>query len=156
MNRVHLPAIFLKMAISLLFLIVATSVFSQKALQPLDDWTIQVYNQFRTYEDRLDLSNQSHEFVSGRLDEDGTEWVNIELPAGYTYYILGVCDNDCFDLDLELYSTNNVLLSSDVETDDYPLVSITPAERAIYRVKVIMANCSSGPCRYGLGVYRSE
>lgn len=156
MNRVHLPAIFLKMAISLLFLIVATSVFSQKALQPLDDWTIQVYNQFRTYEDRLDLSNQSHEFVSGRLDEDGTEWVYIELPAGYTYYILGVCDNDCFDLDLELYSTNNVLLSSDVETDDYPLVSITPAERAIYRVKVIMANCSSGPCRYGLGVYRSE
>jgi hypothetical protein len=156
MNRIHLPAVFLKMALSLLFFFSASSVFSQKALQPLDDWTIQVYNQFRTYEDRLDLSDQSHDFVSGRLDEAGTEWIDIELPAGYTYHILGVCDHDCFDLDLELYTTNNVLLNSDVETDDYPLVSVTPAERAIYRVKVIMANCSSAPCRYGLGVYRSE
>jgi len=156
MNSVSLPSIFLKMVFSFVFVIFATSVFSQKALQPLDDWTVQVYNQFRIYEDRLGLSNQSHEFVTGRLDDDGTEWVDIELPAGYTYHILGVCDDDCFDLDLELFTSTNILVSKDVETDDYPLVSVSPSERAIYHVKVIMANCSSAPCRYGLAVYRSE
>lgn len=156
MKSVKISCVFLKMAFSLLVFLAAQGVYSQKALQPHDDWTIQVLNQLRIYENQLELTNQSHEFVTGRLDNEGTEWVNIELPAGYTYNILGVCDHDCFDLDLELYTTDNVLLSSDVETDDYPLVSVTPAERTIYRVKVVMANCSSGPCRYGLGIYRSE
>lgn len=156
MNSVRTSAVLLKMAFSLLVFLAAHGVYSQKALQPHDDWTIQVLNQLRNYENQLELTNQSHEFVTGRLDDEGTEWVNIELPAGYTYHILGVCDHDCFDLDLELYTTDNVLLSSDVETDDYPLVSVTPAERTIYRVKVVMAKCSSGPCRYGLGIYRSE
>ncbi|MBW6497667.1 MAG: hypothetical protein K0B09_04710 [Bacteroidales bacterium] len=156
MKSVKISAVLLKMAFSLCILLAAVGVYSQKALQPYDDWTIQVLNQLRIYEERLELTSQSHEFVTGRLDNEGTEWVNIELPAGYTYHILGVCDHDCFDLDLELHTTDNVMLSSDVETDDYPLVSVTPAERTIYRVKVIMANCSSEPCRYGLGIYRSE
>lgn len=156
MNSIKNTSILLKMAFSLLVFLAAGNLYSQKALQPLDDWTIQVLNQLRTYENQLELTNQSHEFVTGRLDNEDIEWVNIELPAGYTYHILGVCDHDCFDLDLELYTTDNVMLSSDLETDDYPVVSVTPAERTIYRVKVVMANCSSGPCRYGLGVYRSE
>ncbi len=156
MNSIKNTSILLKMAFSLLGFLAAGNLYSQKALQPLDDWTIQVLNQLRTYENQLELTNQSHEFVTGRLDNEDIEWVNIELPAGYTYHILGVCDHDCFDLDLELYTTDNVMLSSDLETDDYPVVSVTPAERTIYRVKVVMANCSSGPCRYGLGVYRSE
>ncbi|MEE4176742.1 MAG: hypothetical protein V2I46_04460 [Bacteroides sp.] len=156
MKSFNSSAILIKMAFSFIFVLAASSAFSQKALQPLDDWTIQVLNQLRIYEDQLDLSNQSHEIVTGQLDDDGTEWVNIEIPSGNTYRILGVCDNDCFDLDLELYTTDNTLLSQDVETDDYPLVSVTPSQQTVYRVKVVMANCSTGPCRYGLGVYKSE
>ncbi|MDX9941931.1 MAG: hypothetical protein RBS53_06880 [Bacteroidales bacterium] len=156
MKRFIHSAIFSKMAFSFILILLAGTAFSQKALQPFDDWTVQVLNQLRTYEDRLDLSNQSHEIVTGQLNDDGTEWINIEIPAGKTYYILGVCDNDCFDLDLELYTIDNSMLSQDVETDDYPLVSVTPSEQTVYRIKVVMANCSSGPCRYGLGVYKSE
>lgn len=156
MKNLVFSAGFRKLAFSFLVVLVSSSAFSQKALQPLDDWTIQVLNQFRVYEDQLGLKNQSHEIFTGRLDDEGVEWVNVELPSGYTYQILGVCDNDCFDLDLELYNTRNELLSQDIETDDYPLVTVTPGERTIYRVKVIMANCSSEPCRYGLAVYRSN
>ena len=156
MKRAKFSAIFFKMAFSLVLILTAGSAFSQKAISPFDDWTIQVLNQLRIYEDRLELTNQSHEIVTGQLNDDGTEWINIEIPAGNTYYILGVCDNDCFDLDLELYTTGNTMLSQDVETDDYPLVSVTPTEQTVYRVKVVMANCSSGPCRYGVGVYKSE
>lgn len=144
------------MALSFLLVLLAGNVFSQKALEPFDDWTIQVLNQLRIYEDRLDLTNQSHEIVTGQLNDDGTEWINIIIPSGNTYYILGVCDNDCTDLDLALYTTGDSMLSQDVEADDYPLVSVTPSEQAVYRVKVTMAACSSGPCRYGVGVYKSE
>ncbi len=156
MNRFFLFRGFLKLALSFTLILTASSVFSQKALQPMDEWAIQVYNQFRIYQGQLDLSNQSHEIVTGRLDDGGSDWVNIEIPAGNTYYILGVCDNDCLDLDLELYSANNEQLSKDNESDDYPLVSVTPTERTVYRVKVVMANCSEAPCRYGVAVYRSE
>lgn len=156
MKSKNSPAILFKMAFVFIFILVSVSAFSQKAVEPFDDWTVQVLNQLRKYEAQLELSNQSHEIVTGQLNDDGTEWVNIKIPSGKTYYILGVCDNDCFDLDLELYDSSNTMLSQDVETDDYPLVSVTPSVESVYRVKVVMANCSSGPCRYGVGVYRSE
>ena len=127
--------------------------FGQKVNQPVDEWTSQVFSQLRHYENVLDLPVQTHEAITGSLDDEASEFVNIELLAGVSYFILGVCDHDCFDLDLELYDTQNTLVDMDNDADDYPLVSITPAENAIYRVRLIMANCADGPCRYGLGVY---
>lgn len=145
-----------KLTVFLAFFLISGTAFSQKALAPLDEWAVQVYNQFRLYEQQMTLTNQSHEIVTGFLEDDSETWINIELPGGYTYFVLGVCDNDCIDLDLGLYSQAGELLSEDVETDDYPLVGVSVAEKAIYRVKVVMADCSTAPCRYGLGVYRQE
>lgn len=131
------------------------SAFSQKTANQLDAWTVQVNNQFRKYEQQLSLSNQSHEVVTGSLDDENTEWVVVNLSKGNTYYLLGVCDHDCSDLDLKLYDSNT-LISEDIASDDYPLVSITPSSDSQYRVQVVMASCSLSPCRYGLAIYMKE
>jgi hypothetical protein len=148
--------IFLKISLSFGFTLFAIVSFSQKSMQPLDEWTVQVNNQFRYYEKELGLTNQSHTIATGSLEDDASEWILVDLESGYTYQILGVCDNDCYDLDLEVYSLSNALIARDMATDDYPLVSITPTSGAKYRIKVTMENCSANPCRFGLAVYRKD
>jgi len=141
--------------LGIVLMLTGLSVFSQNTANQLDTWTIQVNNQFRKYEQQLGLSNQSHEVVTGSLDNENTEWVVVNLSKGNTYYLLGVCDNDCSDLDLKLYDSNT-MISEDIASDDYPLVSVTPTADTQYRVQVVMASCSLSPCRYGLAVYMKE
>lgn len=141
--------------LAMVLMLTGLSAFSQKTANQLDTWTIQVNNQFRKYEQQLGLSNQSHEVVTGSLNDDNTEWVVVNLLKGNTYYLLGVCDNDCSDLDLKLYHSNT-LISEDIASDDYPLVSVSPTADTQYRVQVVMAGCSLSPCRYGLAVYMKE
>jgi hypothetical protein len=66
---------------------------------------------------------------------------------------VGVCDNDCSDLDLVLYDADGDQVDSDVQTDDVPIVQVTPRETMRYRVKVLMPTCKTNPCWYGIGVY---
>ena len=37
---------------------------------------------------------------TGLIDASGSEMVNVNMPLGSSYIIMGVCDNDCLDLDL--------------------------------------------------------
>ena len=141
--------------LGIVLMLTGLSAFSQKTANQLDTWTIQVNNQFRKYEQQLGLSNQSHEVVTGSLDNGDTEWVVVNLLKGNTYYLFGVCDNDCSDLDLKLHDSNT-LISEDIASDDYPLVSVTPTADTQYRVQVVMASCSLSPCRYGLSVYLKD
>ena len=73
--------------------------------------------------------------------------------GGVNYVILGVCDNDCSDLDLRLFDPNGREVASDLLTDDNPVVNVTPRRTGTYTVRAIMTTCSSQPCRYGIGVY---
>jgi hypothetical protein len=54
--------------------------------------------------------------------------------------IYGWCDQDCYDLDLMLYDTNNNLLSQDVATDAQPVVAAPYAGQ--FRIMVTMPNCN--------------
>lgn len=146
----------MKIFLSSGFILIAVVAFPQNFMQPLDEWTIQVNNQFRHFERELGLTSQSHNMIIGSLQDDSHSWVLIEMEPGFTYKILGVCDHDCFNLDLELYALTDDLLSSDYEADDFPLVSITPSVPSTYRLKVIMEDCTDGPCRFGVNVYRLE
>jgi hypothetical protein len=96
---------------------------------------------------------QTHETQIGSLADDDNESFNLTLHAGTTYALVGVCDNDCSDLDLVLYDADGSQVDSDVQTDDVPIVQVTPSETQRYRVKVMMATCKTNPCWYGIGVY---
>ncbi|HAK00535.1 MAG TPA: hypothetical protein DCM62_10975 [Bacteroidales bacterium] len=154
--KTKLTSTVMRRAISVIALMVASlSVFSQQTAQELDLWTVQVNNQIREYEQQLGLSNRSHTIVTGSLHNDNNEWVTMDLDADEKYYILGVCDNDCSDLDLKLYSSST-LLDEDIMSDNYPLVSVTPNADGQFRVNVIMAGCTVSPCRYGIAIYKAD
>ncbi len=96
---------------------------------------------------------RTHEPYIGSLRSGANTSHGIELNAGTRYQLVGVCDNDCSDLDLRLYDSRGRMVAEDVLTDDTPVLSVTPRFGGTYTVRVIMTSCSSDPCRYGLGVY---
>jgi hypothetical protein len=87
------------------------------------------------------------------LSEGGEDSYSIPLVAGRSYTLLGVCDNDCSDLDITLYDENNNLIDQDTLTDDRPIVKVTPRRSARFRMEVTMASCSDEPCFYAVAVY---
>ena len=120
-----------------------------------DEWVAQVRRQLQQYGQAVEGRGYSmtHRIYTGSLDQGNNEMVSLTLEAGTQYQIMGACDNDCTDLDFVLYDSNGNELDSDLQTDDYPVVSVTPRRTGTYSVKVIMATCSREPCRYGVGVF---
>jgi hypothetical protein len=90
---------------------------------------------------------------TGLLDASANEMVSVNMPLGSSYIIMGVCDNDCGDLDLAIMKSG-VELSKDTTTDDWPLVDVTPTGDSAYQVKVTMYECSTSNCGYQLTVWK--
>ena len=96
---------------------------------------------------------RTHEYETGTLRQGASETVNIRLDAGVTYLLNGACDTDCDDVDLRIFNASGTLLDIDVETDDWPVLSVTPRTSGEYTVRVTMASCETSICYYSLGVY---
>jgi hypothetical protein len=96
---------------------------------------------------------RTHSPYIGSLREGATSGHTLQLNRGTSYSLIGVCDNDCSDLDLRLFDSSGREVAADVLTDDTPVVNVTPRRSGTYTVRAIMTSCSSEPCRYGIGVY---
>jgi hypothetical protein len=104
--------------------------------------------------------------LDGYSQDRGTaDWVNglragqpqfweIQLARGATYTIVGVCDEDCTDVDMEVSDSNGNMVGSDTLADDYPRVQLTPAASGTFSVKIWLHACSSEPCYAGARVLR--
>lgn len=90
--------------------------------------------------------------VTGDLGSGQDEEFELELEAGRTYIIMGVCDNSCSDLDMSLTTSGGADVDSDYELDDVPMVSVEVERSGTYRLKVEMATCT-GSCDYGVAVF---
>lgn len=89
--------------------------------------------------------------------EDGSSRGDIvSLDRGQTYWIVGVCDEDCSDFDLEVKDSNAVVVGSDVLDDDAPIVVLENVRGGAYQVRSVMADCSADPCLTGVRVYRAD
>ena len=71
---------------------------------------------------------------------------SIYLLEGVNYRIYGACDDDCGDLDMEIYSVDGNFLERDVARDDTPYVQITPAATGRHYVRIWLYACSAEPC----------
>jgi hypothetical protein len=92
--------------------------------------------------------------LRGSLDDSESETSVVTLRAGVEYVLVGVCDEDCSDLDIVLYrSGNSDAVARDLLRDDAPIVRHTPEYTAEYRVYVSMADCDVDPCGYAVRVY---
>jgi hypothetical protein len=60
----------------------------------------------------------THEPSIGSLSNGASERHTINLEAGTAYMLVGICDNDCTDLDFRLFDSSGNEVASDVATDD--------------------------------------
>lgn len=95
----------------------------------------------------------THSRYNGSLNNNQTETVTLDLDAGTSYLVVGVCDGDCSDLDLWINDENGYEVDSDVLDDDTPILEVTPRRNARFSIRTKMITCSAEPCYYGIGVY---
>ena len=134
---------------------VAAAFVTTTAAVRQDEWVAQVRRQLQQYGRQVESRGYSlsHQILTGSLDNGSSEMVEVNLEIGTLYQIMGACDNDCSDLDLTLYDRAGREIDSDLQVDDYPVVSVEPGRTATYRIKVTMATCTAEPCRYGIGIF---
>lgn len=89
----------------------------------------------------------------GLLSTDESEQHTLPLAPGRQYAIIGVCDEDCGNLDLVLARSARQEVASDRGEGNVPLVKVTTTLAGSYSLKVLMTSCRKGPCRYGIAVY---
>lgn len=86
------------------------------------------------------------------LQPGGDARWQLHLQAGTPYRIIGACDNECSNVDLELIDSSGAVVASDALPDDYPIVDHTPAAAGIYQIRVMMMTCTLAPCYAGARV----
>jgi hypothetical protein len=72
--------------------------------------------------------------------------------AGVEYTVVGLCDENCTDVDLEVFS-GSTSVGSDFLEDDVPIVVFTAERAGSYTVEITMATCSARNCRAGAKAY---
>jgi len=85
--------------------------------------------------------------------EGGVIWP-VQLRRGVTYRVFAVCDNDCSDVDLEVYDAAGAFVGRDVAVNDTPYVEITPAADGVAYARIWLAACESEPCYVGARLFR--
>jgi hypothetical protein len=70
----------------------------------------------------------------------------VYLRSGVTYRVYGACDNDCQDMDMEIYDARGLMADRDIATDDTPYVQITPTETGRAYVRMWVYQCNAEPC----------
>jgi hypothetical protein len=95
----------------------------------------------------------THQTYTGSLTDGGAESLTLWLDPYREYRLVGVCDDDCDDLDFELFDDRARIVDEDVSADALAMVVVQTRDRARYRLKISMASCSTSPCWYGVGVF---
>lgn len=113
-----------------------------------------VYGQLEMARQRL--SPEGFEMVgstAGALAANEADDFSIRLDDGFEYKIVGVCDQDCSDLDLALFDSFDELVASDVLDDDMPVLDVF-GEAGSYWIAAHMYECQRAPCVFGIAVFR--
>lgn len=80
-----------------------------------------------------------------------------ELEPNTNYLIVGVCDGDCEDLDLQIDDPSGDTLDTDIEDDDAPVLEFkTDADSFYYKLLVDMVSCETDACFYGVGIFKTD
>ena len=98
----------------------------------------------------------AQEIVSGNLNQGARETMMVTLQGGGIYAIVGVCDEDCTDVDLRLDGPNGALLAEDIASDDTPVLEFVAPANGQYRLTVVMPGCSTAPCYWGVQLYQKR
>jgi hypothetical protein len=112
----------------------------------------QVQSRLMNLASRMGYEPAADPYVS-LLGRDTYDSVTYHLEAGIPYLVMATCDEDCSDLDLELYDAEGNLLAYDDAVDPTPMVTFTPEVSGPYTVDVIMYACSVPACYQAVDVF---
>ena len=76
----------------------------------------------------------------------------LTMDGNVRYRLVANCDSDCSDIDISVTEPDGREIAWDRRDGDLAVVDIRGHPGA-HTVKVSMANCRRGPCRFGLGVF---
>lgn len=88
-----------------------------------------------------------------RLTPGTASRVSLDVPTERTIEIMGDCDDDCFDLDLVVYSSGKKVLAEDREDDYYPIVDFDTADTGRIEIELIMNDCEANYCYAAYSVF---
>ena len=95
---------------------------------------------------------QALETYRGKLDDVESSTFRVRLPRG-DYMVVGVCDNDCNDVDVKVSNSAGTKLAEDAKDDDYPIVGFSLASAGEVTIRVFMADCDVEPCAFAIRTY---
>lgn len=113
-----------------------------------------VWNQLQTSHTTLVKEGYGvSRYLVGVLNNDRADTWTFQFTAGRTYRIIGACDADCSDIDLEVLGLDGKVIVKDTADDDMPIVSFDVSGTGDLKVKVSMYRCTEEPCFWGLGIW---
>lgn len=88
----------------------------------------------------------------------------VDLAGGRAYRIVGACDDDCENIDIELIDgATGGVVASDMLAEhtpprraDFPLVEFTPPADGRYIVRLLMQRCARAPCFAGARILTGD
>jgi hypothetical protein len=89
----------------------------------------------------------------GTLHDNTYTELTVTLRKGVRYVLIGVCDDDCGNLNMKLYDDDDYLIAQDTARTTTPDLEIMPEHTQTFTVHMSMRRCDADYCYYGLGVY---
>ena len=137
--------------------ILLASLVLPVAVHAQDAWDVQVREQLvaagvRFADGGYELTRQIR---VGSLEDGEDDTIMFEIEREQRYMIMGVCDSDCSDLDIVLYHEDGSRFGDDLGMNAFPIMDVAVDRDRSFTLEARMAECSSEPCRYGLGVFAS-
>jgi hypothetical protein len=109
---------------------------------------------------RTELLGQGYqpegELLSSSIARRKSEYRTLTLEGGARYAILGVCDEECYDIDLVLSDAADSTLVQDVQPDDTPVIAFTAPATGQYRLETVMFSCRLDNCAWTGQIFRHE
>lgn len=75
--------------------------------------------------------------------------------SGGAYAVIGICDENCSDVDLVVRDVHGQEMGSDLAADDKPVVVFEGEPGARYEFEVLMPSCSAY-CHWGVRAYEAD
>lgn len=141
--------------VPVLLLAFAQATYSQTSYRTILEAQLDaVQDRMSTEGYRADPRAFHTDMIVGVLEPGAEVGLEIDLEHGVEYMIMGVCDQDCEDLDLILTDPDGTEWASDALNDAYPVLVFTSPATGAYILWVTMYNCSVSPCSFGYKVFR--
>ena len=92
---------------------------------------------------------------NGTLGSDDVSALKVNLSPG-KYMAVGVCDDDCTDLDVYTYGPGDAELGRDIQTDAEAVVTFTVSDAGQHVIGASMESCNAAICTYRLQLFESK